>query len=180
MATEMRSETVATSWTFSIDVKTMEKLIKRAATLKLEKVDGGFSGTMQFNHPENGSTPAQEAWNEKLFPIRDFVYDGREYFSFAVPDAARYFEYHFHADTGAELPIPGTGAVIRPDFRFKFTGSWDGSSEVIARGNAWVADGWLIDCPGTALPEGSPSGGSDDDDSGGGDPPNSTWTSDGG
>jgi hypothetical protein len=176
----------AQAWTFNIDLTSGTKLISGGATFILnENGSGNFSGTMQFNYPkgDSNSTPAQAAWSETAFDVENFTYDAEEKsFSFDVPDAVPAFANNFNEETGTPLREAGTGPVVPAPYQFKFTGDWDGSSDEITNGQAWVPEGWLIDCPGTTIEVRSPvpETPKDDDDTGGGDPPNSTWTSDGG
>jgi hypothetical protein len=187
-------ESAQTQWSFSVDLTTTAtfdstayKVITGGATINLNQSGNSpYTGTMQFNYPvmegQPGSSQGQIAWTQRTFPLADATYaDG--ILTFTVPTAVPAFLDNFDGNTGAPIPPapagPSTGT-------FKFSGTWDGSSETITNGQAWVPPGWLEDCVGPIFQGPPPPKSASETDpgeggeGGGDDPPDATWTSGGG
>jgi hypothetical protein len=187
-------EDQAGPWTFSVNLTTTTafdpntyKVITGGATINLNQGGNGpYTGTMQFNYPvmagQPGVTPGQIAWTQRTYPLAGVTYTGG-ILSFNVPTAVPAFLDNFDGNDGAPIPPAPPGPTTGS---FKFQGTWDGSSETITGGQAWVPPGWLEDCAGT-IHQGQPPGsggasetGGEGGEGGGDDPPNATWGSEGG
>jgi hypothetical protein len=192
-----QAEDQASPWTFSVDLTTTSafsstsyQVITGGATIQLVKTGNGYTGTMKFNVPvmagQQGVTPNQIAWSVKTYPLADPIYDTTtQLLSFNVPSAGPAFANNFNAANGVPISPPPNGPVIAPPYVFFFQGTWDGSSETITNGQAWVPGGWLEDANGQIFPgqppgSGGSSTGGGGGDGGGGDPANATWESGGG
>lgn len=196
-AVEQGEDSPQTQWTFNINLTTTAvfddqayKVITGGATVNLNQSGNSpYTGTIQFNYPvmqgQPGATPGQIAWSQRAFPLANVSYQNG-ILSFQVPTAGPAFQDNFNADDGAPISPPPAGPVISSGYLFLFCGSWDGSSNVITNGSAWVPSGWLEDCAGNIFTGNPPvitggctqPGGADPSGGGGGggsDPPTGTW-----
>src|SRR6266545_197436 len=187
-----QAEAVTGPWRFYIDLATTAaypgtaKNITGGATITLNRsASGVYTGTMQFNYPViepgPGIQPGQVSWSQRTFALSDVSYEA-PLLSFNVSAAVPAFQDNFNAETGALLASGTNGPQIPASYQFIFSGNWDGTSNTITNGQAFVPDGWLEDCPAATAgaPPSESSDSPDDSDRGGDDPANASWTSGGG
>jgi hypothetical protein len=156
------------TWLFTVDFTTTAffdkkhyRVITGGAQLYLQLQAGdGYVGYMQFTVPvmygQPGATPAQILWATSGFELGGVtLVDG--ILTFSVPPAVPAFLNNFDGISGAPIPPAPAGPTTGT---FNFQGAWDGTSQIITDGLAWVPPGWLLDAGGV-MHQGQPPGSGD-------------------